>query len=141
MEEVSTLYVSPGYPAIAHFQTINSLVESSKSSKKTIHVGLTASTSSFYAGQDRSAAGIEAINPNTIDDLQKMKVLNVEMESSIIFTLASLKQCRAGCICVVIGNRDDDSFIDYSKLQQCEEEAAVIALEAFVKLSELDAKE
>lgn len=135
MEEVSTLYVYPGYPAVAHYEVVEALKKLAEQQEDiTTHIGVTASTSSFYAGQARHIPGMPKLNPDIITNLKDMQVLNLEMESSIIFTLAALNQCKAGCICTVVGNRIDDNFIDYSKLPALEEKSARMALDALVAL-------
>lgn len=136
MEEVSTLYVYPGYPAVANDDVVAALkkIAAEQDDQVKTHVGITASTSSFYAGQARHLPNLPKLNPDIIANLTAMQVLNLEMESSIIFTLASINKCKAGCICTVVGNRIDDSFIDYSKLQALEEKSARIALDALVAL-------
>lgn len=135
MEEVSTLYAYPGYPAVAHYDVVEALnTQASYQKDITTHIGFTASSSSFYAGQGRFLPNMARLNKNVVEDLLAMQVLNFEMESSIIFTLASLNHCRAGCICVTVGNRIEDNFIDYALMPELEEKAARIAIEALVSL-------
>lgn len=136
MEEVSTLYVYPGYPAVANDDVVEALkkITADQDERIETHVGITASTSSFYAGQNRNLPNLPKLNPDIIANLRAMQVLNMEMEASIIFTLASINKCKAGCICTVVGNRIDDSFIDVSKLQELEEKSARIAMDALLAL-------
>ncbi len=134
MEEVSTLYVSPGYPAVAHYEVVQALREQAMNYKASFHIGITASTSSFYAGQGRQLPNMPTVNKDMIENLREMQVYNFEMESSIIFILASLNKCKAGCICVTVGSRYDDSFIEYDELHDLEQRAAKIALDALVSL-------
>jgi uridine phosphorylase len=135
MEEVSTLYVYPGYPAVAHYDVVEALKQQTRKLDYKTHIGITASTSSFYAGQARYLPNMPQLNTDVIEKLRDMKVLNFEMESSIIFTLASLNQCKAGCICIVVGNRDQDSFIDYALMPELQQTTAKIVLDAMVSLS------
>ena len=48
---------------------------------------------------------------NIISDLQRANVLNFEMESSTIFTLANIYGARAGSVCAAVANRVTDEFI------------------------------
>src|SRR5262249_49012902 len=76
------------------------------------HVGVTASTDSWYLGQGRP--GLDDYAPSfsqtLLPDLQAAGVLNFEMESSALLTLAGLYRLRAGAIFVVIANRVEDTF-------------------------------
>ena len=56
------------------------------------HVGITVTSDSFYSGQGRPSYGNYFFSKykNIVDDLQKMNVLNFEMEASTLFTLASM---------------------------------------------------
>ena len=47
---------------------------------------------------------------NLFADMQRAQVKNFEMESSCLFTLSSLFQVRAGCVCVVVADRVRDEF-------------------------------
>lgn len=135
MEEVSSLYVYPGYPAVAHYDVVDALRHQTQLHKYKAHTGLTASTSSFYAGQNRYLPNMPKLNEEQTKNLQTMNVLNYEMESSIIFTLAALNHCKAGCMCVAMANRVEDTFIDRELMPEIEQQAAKIALDALVDLS------
>ena len=105
-------YIMPEYPACAHFEIVAALIEACESLGFTYHVGVGASTSSFYTGQGRP--GFEGYSPSWLDqlipDLQMAKVLNLEMETASILTLASLFGLRAGSICTVFANRVTNTF-------------------------------
>lgn len=108
----SRSYVTPEYPAVASYEVVAALVESARSIGAPAQVGLTWSLDAFYA---RNAVLGEAgsIDPmcfqdyrppelaSRIEQLRAARVLNCEMESGILLTLASLYGLRAGCICVV----------------------------------------
>ena len=75
------------------------------------HVGLTATTADFYAGRQRPTwKGIVMQKQNLIPTLQKANVLNFEMETATLFTLASVCRLRAGAICAVYANRCTNQF-------------------------------
>jgi uridine phosphorylase len=66
--------------------------------------------------------------------LQKAGVLNFEMETATMYTLASLYGLRAGSICAVYANRCTDEF----KPEAGEETAIKVANEAAKILYEWD---
>ena len=59
----------------------------------TVHQGIIISTDAYYGG-----------NFEILQKFSEANVLSVEMESSLIFTLASMRGKRAGAICTVDGN-------------------------------------
>jgi len=136
LEAVSTLYVYPGYPAVAHHEVVTALDRQCKTVKRKSHLGFTASTSSFYAGQARNFSRAPALNHDLLADLTAMQVLNFEMEASTLFTLASLHHCKAGCLCMVFANREADTFIELDAIPAFELEAGEIGLNALLALAQ-----
>lgn len=111
-EGTSTSYVMPTYPAVASLEVTQALVEAAKKSAEPWHAGITWSVDAFYSrnkvlGEDgelisMSYHGYSQSGMNDrVRDMQQAKVLNVEMESAAILTLANLFGLRAGCICTV----------------------------------------
>lgn len=133
----SNCYIMPEYPAMAHYEVLLALIEAAESlSIHNYHVGVTATTADFYAGQNRpTKAGIPEME-NLLPTLQKAGVLNLEMETATLYTLASLYRLRAGAVCAVYGNRSTDE----SKPGAGEESAIKIANEAIRILTEWDSK-
>jgi uridine phosphorylase len=108
----SRSYVAPEYPAVAHHEVVTALVAAARAAGARFHAGITVSTDAFYARnkvvgpggtlQPMSFGGYEQGWMNEFcADWKRARVLNVEMESSTIFTLASLFGLRAGSICTV----------------------------------------
>ena len=135
LEDISTRYVYPGYPAVAHHKMVSTLVSECEKIKQTYHCGLTASSDSFYAGQGRVVLDLPIQNASILDDMERMKVLNFEMESSIIFTLAALKNCVAGCMCIALNNRQKDSVISPELAKQQELVAIKVGLNTLLKFA------
>ncbi len=105
-------YIMPEYPALAHYEVITALVQACENLGYVYHLGIGASTSSFYTGQGRPGyQGYQQSWMNDlIPDLQKAGVLNLEMEAAAVLTLSSLFGLRAGSICTVFANRVTDTF-------------------------------
>lgn len=90
-------YVPPGYPAVPDLELTASLVEVAREVAEergvSVHVGLNVTDDAFYAE-----------GPEWIEKMSSIGMLNVEMESSAIFTVAHLRGLRAGMICSVSAN-------------------------------------
>ena len=113
LDGTSAQYVWPGYPAMANYEVMQALIESAEALGKRYHVGVTASTDSFYLGQGRPGFKGYATHASShvIEDAKAAGIVNFEMESSTIFTLASLYGARAGAICAVLANRERNEFV------------------------------
>lgn len=112
LESASKAYVRPEYPAVAHPEVAMALVEACEELGYRYHVGITASTDSWYLGQGRPGWNEYApsFSRDLLPDLQAAGVLNFEMESSALLTIATLYRLRAGAIFAVVANRLDDTF-------------------------------
>jgi uridine phosphorylase len=134
----SNCYVMPEYPAAASYEVMLALIEAVESlGISNYHVGVTATTADFYAGQNRPI--VKECPPRMEDllpTLQKVGVLNFEMETATLYTLASLYGLRAGSICAVYANRCTNEF----KPEAGEENAIKIANEATKIIYEWDKK-
>ena len=108
----SRSYVIPEYPAVASYEVVAALMAAGKERNASVHAGVSWSLDAFYA---RNATVDEKGNFSSmvvggywpshletrIRDMQAAGVLNCEMESGVILTLAGLFGLRAGSICVV----------------------------------------
>lgn len=111
-EGTSRSYVGLEYPAVADYRVVAALADAARESKQTFHAGLTVSVDGFYSrnkvvGPDgrilpMSFGGYEQSGMNDVcANWKRARVLNVEMESATLFTMASLFGLRAGTICTV----------------------------------------
>jgi uridine phosphorylase len=132
----SNCYIILEYPAAAHYEVLLALIEAAESlSIQNYHVGVTATTADFYAGQNRpTKAGGVPLLENLLPALQKVGVLNLEMETATLYTLASLYGLRAGAVCAVYNNQSTNEF----KPGVGEENVIKIANEATRVLNEWD---
>jgi len=111
-EGTSGEYVREEYPAAADDRVVAALVAAAEQLDYDYHVGVSASTDSFYAGQGRpgfegfAAAGSDEI----VENMAEAGVLNFEMEASAILTLANLYGLRAGAVCTVYADRTGGEF-------------------------------
>ena len=134
-EGTSTEYVREEYPAVADHAVVAALVAAAEELGYDYHVGLTASTDSFYAGQSREGyEGFLARDSEAqIEELRRAGVLNFEMEASAILTLAGIYGLRAGAVCTVYADRTTGEFEVTG-----ERRAAKTASKAVSLLAEMD---
>ncbi len=132
----SRAYIDLEYPAVASPEVVVALTAAAESLGVRYHVGITASTDSFYVGQGRP--GYRGYIPERWRDihlrLAEVNVLNFEMESATLFTLANIYGARAGTVCAAIANRATDEFIADAGV----DDAIKVANEAVRILAELD---
>jgi uridine phosphorylase len=128
----SRAYVPENFPAVPdHFLTralIDAALELQRDQGFGLHVGLNACDDAFYAE-----------TPEWIQNLARYKLLNVEMESSAVFTVAHQRGLSAAMVCAVSGNLVAADF-DYNqgekgnqRLVQGWEHAIEIALNGILR--------
>jgi uridine phosphorylase len=135
LDGASNCYIMPEYPAVASYEVLLALIQAAEGLGVTnYHVGVTTTTADFYAGQSRPLQiGISQCE-NLLPEMQRARVLNFEMETATLFTLASLRGLRAGSICAVYANRSINMFKNHAG----EENAIRIANEAVKILNAWD---
>lgn len=112
LEGTSKEYVRTEYPAVANYRVVLALIEAAESLGIRYHVGITASTDSFYTGQGRPSFGgyFPSFQEHLVSDLQQAKVQNFEMEASCLLTLGSIFGLQTGCVSVVVADRIGGQF-------------------------------
>lgn len=108
----SKAYVLPEYPAVADHRVVAALEDAARERDVPHRVGITWSFDAFYArnatwqADDRMGSmSFGGYWPSHLEarirDMQAARVMNCEMESGILLTLAGLFGLRAGSICIV----------------------------------------
>ena len=112
LDGTSEQYVRPEYPASASHEVVLALIEAAENLGLTYHLGISASTDSFYPGQSRPGykGYFQSFSTTLIDDLQRANVANFEMEAATLFTLGNIYGFRTGAVCAVYANRVLDEF-------------------------------
>ena len=112
LDGTSKQYVRPEYPASASYEVVLAFVEAAETLGLTYHLGISASTDSFYLGQSRPGFGgyKQSMSETLIDDLTRANVANFEMEAATLFTLGNIFGFRTGAACAVYANRVRDEF-------------------------------
>lgn len=140
LENTSLAYVVEGYPAVADPEVLLALLDSAAEAKVRAHLGITATAPGFYGAQGRRIPGFPPRFPSIPDDLARMGVSNLEMETSALFTLSTLRGLRAGTVCAVFANRPANKFIPPSKKQAAEIACIRVGLGAVAALARMDAE-
>ncbi|MDY0235629.1 MAG: nucleoside phosphorylase [Gudongella sp.] len=105
-------YVAINYPAVADYEVNLALIEACEKLGFTYHLGITATTASFFCGQNRDGFGgyRQSWFETRYEDLRRANVINYEMEAATVLTLANLFKLRAGAVFTAIGNRVTNEF-------------------------------
>ncbi len=113
LDGTSSQYVRPEYPAAAHPVVVMALVQAAEQLGVPYHLGVSASTASFYTGQGRPGRHdyTQSWMQTLVSDLQAAGVLNFEMETATIFTMLGLYGLRGGSVCAVVANRVTDTMV------------------------------
>ena len=113
MEGTSRQYAPIEYPAIADYRVVQALIDAAETLGYRYHVGVVASTDSFYLGQGRPGFNgyMTEEASKIIPRLQVLGVKAFEMESSLLFTLSGIYGFPSGCVCAAVANRVTDEFI------------------------------
>jgi len=135
LENATASYVCSNYPAIAHYDVVRGLMKSAAQQSASYHVGLTATAPGFYAAQGRKVPHMPIRDPKLPEDLAEMNVLNLEMEASVILTLAMIKGVKAGAVCATYANRTINKFIDVETKEKAERNALLTGLGAFALIN------
>ncbi len=96
-EGTSRFYVPDAFPAVPDFDLTRTIIDTAKAMEPElsgkVYYGINASDDAFYGE-----------TPEWIKKLSKLGCLNVEMESSALFTVCHRRKCRAAMISAVSGN-------------------------------------
>ena len=137
LDGTSTHYAPIEYPAVADFNVTRVLVESAETAKIKYKVGITASSDTFYPGQERYDSHTGYVIKRfqgTMKEWQKLNVLNYEMESSSVLTTCSALGLKAGCIAGVIVNRASSEKINHDDVKRAEMNSIEVVRNSINKL-------
>jgi uridine phosphorylase len=126
LDGTSRYYAHEGFPALPdYFLTralLDTAVELQKSSQYQLFMGVNATSDAFYGE-----------TPELLQMLSDHRIINIEMEASAVYTVATMRGLKAGMVCAVSGNLlTGDVIYDRPNtgLVQGWEDAIRIALEA-----------
>lgn len=137
MDGASRHFAPLAYPAVADFDCSCALVDAARELGLSPHVGITASSDTFYPGQERYdtySGRVTRELQGSLKEWQAMGVLNYEMESATLFTFCASQGLKAGCVAGVIVNRTEQEIPDPVQAQAAEQQAIDIVLGAARRL-------
>lgn len=126
------------YPAVADLECANALAGAARSLGLTVHTGITASTDTFYPGQERydTVSGyVRRELRGSTAEWTALHVLNYEMESATLFTQCATNGWRAGMVAGVLVNRTTQEMPDASVHDDVESNAVRTVVEAARRLA------
>lgn len=134
----ASLHFAPmEFPAVADFETTTAMVAACRESGVEPHIGITASSDTFYPGQERYdtvSARVTRHFKGSMKEWQALGVLNYEMESSTLFTMCASQGWRAACVAGVIVNRTQQEIPDEATMKKTEVNAIAIVVAAAKKM-------
>lgn len=125
------------FPAVADFTCTNALYAAATEAGATVHVGITASSDTFYPGQERYDTYIGRVMRHfrgSMKEWQDMGVMNYEMESATLLTMCASQGLRAGMVAGVIVNRTQQEIPNEALLKKTEGNVLSIVVEAARRL-------
>lgn len=134
----ASLHFAPmEFPAVANFDVTLALREAALASGSQVHTGITASSDTFYPGQERYdtfTGRVVRRFQGSIAEWQQMGVLNLEMESATLLTMCASSGLRAGCVAGVIVNRTQNETPDHETLRLAETRSIGVVVDAARRL-------
>lgn len=120
LEGASKDYAPIEYPAVPSFNFTLDMVKAAEKINVPYHIGITASTDTFWQGQERydSFSGyIQRRLRGSMDEWRSLKVTNFEMEAATLFVIGSTLGLETACICGVVVKRLESEEISVSAKQ------------------------
>lgn len=125
------------YPAVSDYGCTSALVAAATDAGARLHVGITASSDTFYPGQERydTASGhVTTDLRGSLAEWQALGVLNYEMESATLLTMCAANGWRAGCVAGVLVNRQRQETPDQAVIEGAEGVAIDVVVDAARRL-------
>ena len=126
------------FPAVADFDCTAALVDAARANGHEPHVGITASSDTFYPGQERYdtfSGRVTKAFEGSFEHWRSLGVLNYEMESATLFTMCATQGLRAGCVAGVLVNRNDEETPDEAAAGAVEAASLAVGVDAARRLA------
>lgn len=135
LDGASRCFAPIEYPAVADLAVTHALVVAAQTRQIPYHVGITASTDTFYPGQERYSTYsgfVPAHLRGSIDEWRSLRVSNFEMEAATLLTMGATLGLGTGCVCGVVAQRvtGGENIAPADLFTRAEERAIEVALEA-----------
>ena len=134
-EGTSKFYVPENFPAVPDFEFTQHLLtvarDMAKDSEMVVYSGISSTDDAFYGE-----------TPEFVENLRRLKIMNIEMEASSIYTVGHLRGVRTACICGCSGNLTNEEVIytrKNEKLAEAWEKEIRIVLETIYRFEQAKA--
>ncbi|USE34744.1 uridine phosphorylase [Endozoicomonas sp. SCSIO W0465] len=137
LDGASRHFAPISYPAVANFQCTRALVDAAEQNGLNYWTGITASSDTFYPGQERYDTFTQRVRKElqgSLEEWQSMGVLNYEMESATLLTMCAAMGLKAGCVAGVIVNRTSNETPNTENLASVEPNAITTVIGAARRL-------
>ncbi|MFD2180419.1 uridine phosphorylase [Veronia pacifica] len=137
LDGASSHFAPMEFPAVADFDVATAMKQAADASGAKVHTGVTASSDTFYPGQERydTVTGrVVRRFQGSMEEWQQMGVLNYEMESATLLTMCASSGLRAGCVAGVIINRNSAETPNHDTLAETEARSIKVVVEAARKM-------
>jgi len=131
-EGTSKFYVPNRFPAVPDFEFTHELIRTAQEmlegTGEKVYIGVSSTDDAFYGE-----------TPEFIEKLRKLKIMNIEMEASALYTIGHLRDVRTACICGCSGNLTNSEVIytkANEKLAEAWEREIQVVLETIVRFEE-----
>jgi len=106
MEGTSKEYAPPEFPAAADFSIVKALSEAAQANGFRVHTGVVHSKDSFYGQHAPESMPVDYRLKNKWHAWKRLGVLASEMETAALFTVASARNVRVGCVLHALWNQE-----------------------------------
>lgn len=126
------------YPAVADFRLVQKLVQGLDAKGYRYHLGISASSDTFYQGQSRTDSFqkgfVHQEMANRFQELKALHVLSFEMEAATLFTQCATYGLSAAAVLGVLLNRNRNEFPSAQAMVETEERVIQAALSCIALL-------
>ncbi len=132
LDGASQHFAPLNYPAVSDFFATQAMVNACNNLNIDFHIGITASSDTFYPGQERYdtySGYVPKAFQGSCEEWQKLGVMNYEMESATLFTMCAALGLKAACVAGVLVNRTRQEIpnVDHGEI---EKKSVAVVLEA-----------
>ncbi|KTF13109.1 uridine phosphorylase [Pseudoalteromonas sp. H105] len=132
LDGASQHFAPLSYPAVSDFFATQAMVAACNNLDIDFHIGITASSDTFYPGQERYdtySGYVPKAFQGSCEEWQKLGVMNYEMESATLFTMCAALGLKAACVAGVLVNRTRQEIpnVDHGEIER---KSVAVVLEA-----------
>lgn len=136
LDGASQHFAPLSYPAASDFFATQAIVNACNELGIQFHIGITASSDTFYPGQERydtHSGYVPRAFQGSCEEWQKLGVMNYEMESATLFTMCAALGLRAACVAGVLVNRTKQEIpnVDHGEIER---KSVAVVIEAAKQL-------